>query len=220
MERCYRLIQAKHYVAARVRLAPIVESHPGWQRATFLLGLSFHEEGRYAEARPFLERGLRLDAASPDVPAIRLHLGWTLYYLGEAAAAREQFDALLAKGPAIADVHFALGLLEFDADRTESAATQFQRAIELAATAGDARAEGKARARLADVLVRHGELERAKTELEAAVRLRPDAYEAYFKLSRVLERLGDHEGAARVLKQHHAIREEVRPSLPRPVEAP
>jgi tetratricopeptide (TPR) repeat protein len=220
MERCYRLIQARHFVAARVRLAPIVESHPGWQRAKFLLGLSFHEEGRYAEARPYFERALSLDADSPDVPAIRLHLAWTLYYLGETAGSREQLEALLSKGPAVADAHFALGLLEFDADRVESAAKQFQRAIELAVAVEDPRTEGKARARLADVLVRNGDLERAKTELQAAVRLRPDAYEAYFKLSRVLERLGDHEGAARALEQHHTIREQVRPSLPRPAETP
>jgi tetratricopeptide (TPR) repeat protein len=216
MEQCSSLIRAGRFEEARARLAPIVAAHPGWQRATFLLGLSYHEEGRHAEARPLLARALALDATSPDAPALHLHLGWTMLQLGEVEGAREQFGRLLAVRPGYAEAHFALGLLDFDRDDLEAARSAFKQAIDLAHQTGDARIEGKARARLADVLVRTGDLARAREELEAAVRLRPDAYEAYFKLSRVLERLGDAEGAKRARQRHDELREQVRPGAPGP----
>jgi tetratricopeptide (TPR) repeat protein len=210
MARCHRLIAEGHFDEARARLAPIVEAHPAWQRATFLLGLAYHEESRHGEARPLLERALAIDASSEDAEVVRLFLGWSLYYLGDADGARRHFETFAAARPREADVHYALGLLAFDADDAEGAAARFTTAIELARRAQDARTEGKARARLADVHVRLGRLAEAKRELEAAVRLRPDAYEAYYKLSRVLERLGDEDGAARALERHRAVRDQVR----------
>ncbi len=214
MERCYRQIREGQFDAARARLTPIVAHHPDWQRATFFLALTFHEEQRYAEARPLFARALALDPSSPDVPAIRLHHGWALYYLGELDAAQEQMTAFVKLRPDHPDGPFALGLIDFDADAVESASARFRRAIELSQAAKDPRSEGKARARLADVHVRLGDLAAAKHELETAVRLRPDAYEAYFKLSRVLERLGDAEGAAAALAKHHEVRERLRPTAP------
>lgn len=213
MEQCHRLIETKQYEQARERLTRIVAGHPTWQRAVFFLGLTFHEEQRYAAAQPLFARALDLDPLSADVPLIRLHYAWASYYLGQTETARLQLLALLAVRPQTADAHFALGLLEIDADRVESATSHLKTAIELAASAEDARMEGKARARLADVLVRNGDLAGARAELEAALRLRPDAYEAYYKLSRVLERLGDPDGAARALEMHQKVREQVRPSV-------
>ncbi len=214
MEQCHRLIESKQYEEARERLTPIVAGHPAWQRAVFLLGLTFHEEQRYAAALPLFARALDLDPLSVDVPAIRLHYAWAAYYLGQTATARAQLLALLEARPRVADAHFALGLLDIDADDVPSATSHLKTAIELAASAKDARTEGKARARLADVLVRQGDLAGARRELEAALRLRPDAYEAYYKLSRVLERLGEPDSAARALEMHHKVREQVRPAGP------
>jgi tetratricopeptide (TPR) repeat protein len=212
MERCFRLIEAGQFEAARARLEPIVAAHPRWQRALFLLALAHHEQKRYGEARPLFARALAADPSSADVLAIRLHYAWCLYYLGDAEGARREFESFVAERADYADAHFGLGLIAFDADDVAGATERFETAIRLAQAAGDVRREGKARARLADVLVRTGELTRARTELETAVKLRPDAYEAYFKLSRVLERLGDAEGAARALELHHSVREQVRRS--------
>lgn len=213
MARCLALIKAHQYEAARGRLQPIVALHPAWARAQFLLALSYHEEQRYELARPLFERALELDPAERTVLPF---YGWCLYYLGDATAAARQFSGYLQHDPDYADAHYALGMIDYDRDDLEPASRHFADTIRLAAAAGDARTEGKARARLADVHVRRGELEQARTELERAVTLRPDAYEAFFKLSRVLERLGDREGAARALAQHDKVREQVRPSAPAP----
>jgi tetratricopeptide (TPR) repeat protein len=216
MTRCLDLIRAKQYQAARDRLEPIVLGHPGWARAHFLLGLTYHEEQRYERARPLFARALALDAQER---AVLPYYGWCLYYLGEPEDARRQFVEYLETNPGYADAHFALALLDFDRDDLNAAAERFDTAIRLAAAAGDARIEGKARARLADVHVRRGALPAARAELERAVVLRPDAYEAYFKLSRVLERLGDREGAALALRRHDEVREQVRPGA-RPPSPP
>ncbi len=219
MERCLDLIRQERFDEARATLAPIVAEHPRWQRAALLLGLAYFEEFRHGEARPLLERAIELDPATPDALAARLHLGWSLYYLGEPEAARARFEEVLRARPQEADAHFGLGLIAFDADDVEAAAGRLGTAIDLARRAGDAAVEGKARARLADVHVRKGNLDEARSELETAVRLRPDAYEAWYKLSRVLQRLGDAEGAARALATHREIRERVRPRN-RPRESP
>jgi Tfp pilus assembly protein PilF len=211
MTRCLALIKNKQYDAARRRLEPIVLAHPGWARAHFLLALTYHEEQRYSMARPLFARALELD---PQERAILPFYGWCLYYLGEAEASRKQFAAYLETNADHADAHYAIGLIDYDQDDLDSALARFRTTIRLAAR--DPRTEGKARARLADVHVRRGELAQARTELERAVELRPDAYEAFFKLSRVLERLGDHEGAERARRTHDEIRERVRPTAKPP----
>lgn len=210
MTRCLELIKAKQYEAARLRLEPIVSAHPGWARAHFLLALTYHEEQRYELARPLFARAVQLDAAEHSVLPF---YGWCLYYLGDLEAARRQFEAYLQVKPDFADGHYALALIDFDRDDLEAASRRLATTINLASSAAEPRTEGKARARLADVHIRRGELEQARTELQRAVELRLDAYEAYFKLSRVLERLGDHEGAQRAFETGQALREQVRPSV-------
>lgn len=220
MTRCFELIKAKQYDAARRRLQPIVLAHPGWARAHFLLALTYHEEQRYEMARPLFARALELD---PQERAILPFYGWCLYYLGDAEASRRQFTAYLGTDADYADAHYALGLIDYDRDELDSAVQHFNTTIRLAAASGDRPTEGKARARLADVHIRRGQLPQARAELERAVLLRPDAYEAFFKLSRVLERLGDHPGAQRALEAHEAARERLRPSVkppPRAEQAP
>ena len=77
--------------------------------------------------------------------------------------------------------------------------------IELAESRGDATRESLARARLADVHLRAGELDRAREELTLSIRLDHDYAKAYFKLSRVLRLLGDSEGAEKALGMHTDI---------------
>lgn len=216
MDRCLALIKAKRYEEARVRLGPIVDDHPDWPRANFFLALTFHKENRYELARPLFERVLALD---PKYHTARPFYGWCLYYLGNAAESRKQFEAYLNVKPNYADAHYAIGLIEYDRDKIDAARERFETAIRLAKTAKDRATEGKSRARLGDVFIRLDHLENAKRELELAVTLRPDAYEAYFKLSRVLQRLGDEVGAAKAREMHLKIREMLRPSIKSPMES-
>ena len=50
------------------------------------------------------------------------------------------------------------------------------------------------------------ELARAREELERAVAIVPDSAEIQFQLSRVLERLGDHEGARSARERSEALK--------------
>jgi len=209
LEACLKLVRQGRYAEARARLAPVVADHPGWSRAQFFLGLSYHEEQRYEQARDLFRKALELD---PQAHEIRVFYGWSLYYMGEMDAAREMFESYRIVKPGYADAVFALGLIDFDDDDVESAGARFRETIRLAQQQQNRSTEAKARARLADVLVRNDDWEKAKVELERSIALKPDNYETYFKLSRVLQRLGDAEGAERARRKHREILQSKHPN--------
>ena len=95
---------------------------------------------------------------------------------------------------------------------------RFRQVIELAESAGDAIKQALARARLADVHIRAGELDRAREELTLSVRLDPTNPKVYFKISRVLQLLGDTVGAEKALGMHADIlaRSRVEERIPEP----
>lgn len=209
MPHCLNLIKKERYEEARRLLEPVVSEHPGWGRAKLYLGLTYHKEFKYAPARKLFEQAIKLD---PEYEQTLVFYGWSLYYLGELQASREQFEKYLKLNPEYADAIFALGLIEFDTDEIESAKQRFLLAIEISQSHSDASTESKARARLADVHIRNGALAEAKKELDRSIELKPDNYETYFKLSRVLQRLGDAEGAAAARQKHKEVRERIRPT--------
>ncbi len=191
--RCKALIDAGLYAAARARLEPIVEAHPGWARAAALLALSYYKESRFEAAKPLFARAL---AADPEEIAIRPPYGWTLYALGELDAAEAMFASLLERRPDYAPAHYALGVIHLERDEVDAARERFETTVRLATAQDDPPMAGRAHARLGDLAVRLDDLATAKQELEAALALFPGEAEAWFKLSRVRERLGDEEGAA------------------------
>ncbi|MCH8853590.1 MAG: tetratricopeptide repeat protein [Planctomycetes bacterium] len=203
---CVKLIRANQTGRARRRLEPVVADHPGWAKAHFYLGLTYHTEKRYERAVEWFKRSLELD---PLDHTPRVFLGWGLYYLGEPEASRAMFESYLEIKPDYPDAIFALGLIDFDADDIPSAKARFEKVIRLARAQKSSKTEAKARARLADVLIRLNELEPARKELDKSIELNPDNYEAYYKLSRVLERLGDHEAAEKARSEHDAVRDRV-----------
>ena len=187
------LIGRQQTDSARVRLGPFIEAHPDDGKAAFLMGLTYHREKRYALARPWFESAAAL---APEYHPTHHFHGWCLYYLGDMQGARAAFDRHLAFLPAEGDSHFALGLIALDEDRLDDARQRFRRAIELQQdNPRRVRDVSKAHARLADVHIRRGELEVARDELEIATSLWPQHYTAFYKLSRVLNRLGDNEAA-------------------------
>ncbi len=187
------LIGRQQIDSARARLQPFIEAHPEDGKAAFLMGLTYHREKRYALARPWFESAVALEPAYH--PTYHFH-GWCLYYLGDMQGARAAFDRHLAFLPGEGDSHFALGLIALDDDRLDDARQRFRRAIELQQdNPRRARDVSKAHARLADVHIRRDELEAARDELRFATALWPQHYTAFYKLSRVLNRLGDNEAA-------------------------
>lgn len=206
MADCVKLIRANQTARARRRLEPVVADHPGWAKAHFYLGLTYHTEKRYERAAEWFKRSLELD---PLDHTPRVFLGWSLYYLGDPEASRAMFESYLKVKPDYHDAIFALGLIDFDADDIPSARARFEKVIALAIARKNSKAEAKARARLADVLIRLNKLEPARKELDKSIALNPDNYEAFYKLSRVLERLGDHEAAEKARRQHDIVRDRV-----------
>lgn len=199
---CLKLIRQARFVEARSILLPITKEHPGWARAHFYLGLTYQKEHRYETAVGHFRHAL---AADPQYAEIKPFLGWSLYYLGDAPGARRMFEEFLAVKPDYADGFFALGLLDFEADKIESAQARYERAIDLARGQQDKAVEAKSRARLADVLVRLERLEPAKQELEKSIELNPKNPEPYYKLWRVRLRLGDAEGAEQMRRLHEEV---------------
>jgi len=211
MARCKALIDAGLYGAARARLEPIVEAHPGWARAAGLLALTYYKESRFEAAAPLFARALEAD---PEEIAIRPLYGWSLYSLGELDAAEAMFRSLIERAPGYAPGHYALGVIHLDRDEVEPARARFETTVRLATEQSDSPMAGRAHARLGDLYVRLGDLARARRELKTAVELFPQEAEALFKLSRVLQRLGDAEGAAAALERFEEARSEARPESP------
>ena len=200
---CLKLIRQRQTARARHLLEPVVADHPAWTKARFYLGLTYHLEKRYERAAELFKRSLEGD---PLYHTPRVYYGWCLYYLGDPEAAREMFESYLEVKPDYPDALFALGLIAFDADKVASAQRLFERVIVLAQTGNDAKTEAKARARLADVLIRLDMIKPAKAQLNRSIVLNPDNFEVYYKLSRVLERLGEREAAQAARLKHDEVR--------------
>jgi tetratricopeptide (TPR) repeat protein len=191
----YRLIEQRRSGPARVRLRKHLNLNPNDGQAEFLFGLSYHREKRYALARPYLESAMRNE---PGYALTPYFAGWGLYYLGEPDAARSMFERHLEHQPDEGDSHFALGLIALDEDDLDDADRRFRRALELHGDLpGREKDRSKAHALLGDVAIRRGEWERAREELLIATESYrdPDHYAAYYKLYRVLLRLGDADAA-------------------------
>ena len=203
MARVKEMIERGELAAARARLEPIVGAHPGWGRATLLLALVDFRENRFESARRRFERAAELD---PDEPSGRLFLGWTLFYLGELDEAERSLRSFLAAHGEHAEARLALARVAVERGDDAAARDELARAIALAAAGGDAVVEGRSRAVLAELLAREGKLEAARSELERAAALVPRSAEIEFQLSRVLERLGDAEGARRARERSEALR--------------
>jgi tetratricopeptide (TPR) repeat protein len=179
-------------------------------QAEFLLGYSYQKQKVYAAASEHFVRATEL---APDYHPTWQFLGYARYYLGDLAGAREAFEAHLRLVPEEGDSWFGLGLIDFDEDRLDDAEQHFRKAIELHEAvrsrdpSGRARSRevAKARARLADVLIRRDDFPAARDELQQAAALLP-APEIWHKLHDVLLRLGDEAGAAQALLRRDEAR--------------
>ncbi len=211
MARCKQLIDAGLYGGARARLQPIVEQHPKWARAALLLGLTYYRESRFETANRYFAQALE---AEPEEIAVRPLYGWSLYSLGQLDEAEKMFESLLVRRPDYTAAHYGLGLISLDRDQTDAARERFGRIMELAAKQNDPSMAGRAHGRLGDLYLRLGDLDAAKRELELAVELAPGDHDALFTLSRVLQRLGDDEGADDARRRFEEVKATLRPERP------
>ena len=210
------LISRQQTDVARAKLQQYVLEHAEDGQAAFLLGLTYHREKRYTLARPWFESAAGL---APEYHPIHHFHGWCLYYLGDMRGARAAFERHLDVSPGEGDSNFALGLIALDEDRLDDARRRFLHAIELQQdNPRRQRDVSKAHARLADVHILRGELQQARSELQRATGLWPQHYTAYYKLSRVLNRLGLNESADEAYRLYRVW--QARAASPRGVPEP
>jgi Tfp pilus assembly protein PilF len=202
------LITQRRTGPARVQIRNYLNQHPADGQATFLFGLSYHREKKYAQAIPYYEQAAALE---PDYAPIYHFAGWAHFYLGDLAASRANFEQFLKRSPNEPDSLFALGLIDLNEDKLDEAQLRFTRSIELcnAEKQVDLKALSKAHARLAEVYERQEELEKASLELQKATELYPDHYEAYYRLSRILTRLGQQAEAQLAQQKYLAAKDRV-----------
>lgn len=197
-----QLVAARQYPAARSVLEKLQEEHPDAPRVRFFLGLTYHKEGRYDLARSHYEAIISHGPVFEDYYKAQYFYGWCLYNLGEVRRARKSFEVFLEEDPGSSDAHFGLGLIELDEGQLDEAERHFLKAVSLAG--GKASAIAKSRTRLADVYLEEDRLLEAKKELEQAIALRPQQYNAYYKLYRVAIELGEEREARWALAQFEA----------------
>ncbi|MDG2423419.1 MAG: tetratricopeptide repeat protein [Phycisphaerales bacterium] len=206
----FKLIEDKRTGPARIRIRQWLNDHPEDARAEFLMGLSHHRDRRYARALTWLQDAIQHE---PVYPPAWHFLGWTHYYLGNPEPARRAFEEHLVMDPEEGDTHFGLGLLDIEAWQLDDAERHFQLAIELQADLPH-RVKGvsKAKARLSEVIeIRDENNQEAILLLQESVELYPDHYEAWYRLSQLLEKEGRTEEAQLAQSSFEEARERMRP---------
>lgn len=197
-----RLIQMRRFDEARQLLQPLAEEIPDWPAPYYYIGTIYFEEKRWESGLRSFARVLEL---APGFHKARLLGGWCQIYLGRMEQARVSVEAYLRAVPDSADATFALGLIDLDEDDIDSARIHLEKAISMTHDLDRPEREAVIRLRYADLLVRTGEVELAKLELGRAIELDPSNAKIYFKLSRVLQRLGDAKGARLAREKDPAV---------------
>lgn len=192
-----KLLGAAQYEEARVVAEAVLKDNPTSPRAQFYAGLTLHKLKKYAAARPLLEAAMAQPTAFSEGPHVIHYVAWCAYYLGDLQGARVAFTAHLHEFPNYDDSHFGLGLVELEEDHLPEAEACFRRALELLTmNNGLKRERAKNLARLGDVFMREDRLGEAEVAYRDAVALWPDHYEAWARLSRLMDRLERPDEAA------------------------
>lgn len=211
MMQAWGLIAQRQYERAEVILAEVLVEYPDASQAEFFLGVSYQKQKDYERARRQFERVIASGVPFERDEVVFYFYGWGLYWLGQLEASREAFETFKESTPQEADVWFALGLIDYDEDKLDAAEANFKHALSLheaMALENSQRyrsrlqAVAKCHGRLADVYIRREQLDSARDSLRTAIELWPRNHQPYYKLYRVLTRLGDEAGAERALATH------------------
>lgn len=199
-----KIVEGK-FTGARAILAAVLADHPGSFRCRFLEAFSWQRQKRYEKARQGFEEVLRSRAVFPGSENILHFHGWALYHLGRLREAEVAFNRHAESAPEAAATWFGLGLIAIEDDRLSEAESFLVRARDLQGRNSRAKIEfAKTVARLGEVYDLQGRHELARENFEEAIRTWPRHYNAHYKLSRVLLRLGDREASQEALRKHQA----------------
>ncbi len=212
----FQLITEGKTGSARVQLRQFMEKQGESSHALFLMGLSYHNEKKYAKSVEWFTTCVQ--SKGSQYPNVWHFLGWSHYYLGQSAQALSCFETYLRHAPDEPDSLFALGLIAMEKGEFASAKKLFLAAMKNAESNNDIQA--KVKSRLADVFVEEGNRERAIELYQDAVKQNPDLYEAWYRLTKVLQRVGKRDDSAIALQQFNRSRKRVRPELETTTEFP
>ena len=174
------------YGETRVREAP--NSVPD----RLLLGSSYVQAGRYAEALPHLQAALGLD---PRSAIAHSQLGGAYQGLGQLPLAIQHFDRSARLSPRDERAHLNLAVALQKANRVPAAEAAYRQAIALNNDSFEAHV------RLADLLATAGRLKDAIAHLRRVVELRPNSPDTHTDLGGALMLLGLTDDAARHLRR-------------------
>ncbi len=201
-----RAIIGSRPAEARELLAAVLAEYPGAQQARFLVAFSWHRQKHYEQARRGFEELLNSRAAFPGSENILHFHGWALYHLGRLREAEVAFSRHAETAPGVAATWFGLGLIALEDGRLDEAESYLLKARDIQGRNPKKKIEfARTVARLGEVYELQGRLELARSRFEEATRTWPRHYNAHYKLSRVLLRMGEREAAQAALKLHQEI---------------
>ena len=173
----------------------LVAAFPKSDDAVYLLGLVHNEQGNTEAAIESWERSLELDASRADAND---SLGHALLLRDEYEKAGEYLRKALAIDPTLATANARLATALIHQGKMREAVSILEKARELSADGH--RLLGEAYQHLQ-------EFEKAKVSYTKAITLKSDMAEAYYGLSKVLNRLGEREQADKHFQTFSVLRE-------------
>jgi len=203
----FQLIQVGKTGSARVQLRQLMEHEGTRAQPLFLMGLSYHKEKKYTKAVEWFEKSTAFEEVQERYPPAWHFIGWSYYYLGDVEKSQIAFEQFLEFHPDESDSLFALGLLSMERGDLTQAEDFYLRSIDVREE--NPKGQAKAMARLGDVYVLEGSMNRAKEMYLKSVELDADLYEAWFHLSIIQNRLLEVELGAFALQQSKQARERV-----------
>jgi Flp pilus assembly protein TadD len=180
-------------------LRDVVAADPRNVDARILLGTTLALQGKRSESIEQLAEAVRL---RPDSPRAYNSLGMALSRFVEMKAAREAFEKALELDPNLVEARVNLALLLAQAGKFGPAGENLDRAIQLQGDTHPAAYSHYLRAR---VWIAQKQMGKAASELEIAVKLRPDYAQAWSDLGGVRRVRGDPEGAQQALVRAVAL---------------
>jgi tetratricopeptide (TPR) repeat protein len=221
-ERLRRLItlgrehyQAREFEKAERYLAQVIQEHRGFADIFNMLGVIYHDQGRFQLAQECFEEALKIN---PNYTEAALNLAVTYNDLGKYQQAREVYTKTIARSRAeprsldpfargkIANMHADLGAAYAGVGFYPEAVREYQKALELCPTFIDLRT------RLANVFRDMGDFAGALREFEIVKTTNPRYLPARVSLGVTLFSLGKREEAIKEWEAALALEPDHKPA--------
>ena len=199
LEKAEALLSKGATVEAVVVLRQIVMDDPGNVDAHLRLGTALALIGKRSESINQMAVAVQL---RPDSAGVHNQYGMVLSRFIEVTAARQEFEKALELNPALAEAHVNLSLILAQAGELISAGNHLDQAIKIQ---GDVRAAAYTHYLRGKIWLAQKETTKSESELQIAVKLRPNYAEAWSDLGGVRRLEGDSEGARQALEQAVAL---------------